>query len=500
MDTPQLSEDLTKEAVRTLQKVGAYIGSKGDPVVMESFKAPPSMMMLLGISVILLFGVWIVSEFGKYQEITKNWSHYRCDPAVMPFAKFYGHDLGETMNFCIGESVREHAPGVINPIYSAINEVSAVVDGVYTKAEAMEGGIMGLLKGFESFVLEFANSFRLIGSRVQMSLVRIKDIFGRVYGTFIAFAYAGISAITFGTNLVNNPLVTFVDDIGCFPAGTSIAMADGTLQWITDVTIGDKLSDGSTVTSTYRFDGSRTKMVSIDGIVVSGNHYLWNAEQNQGIRADEYEGATPTSSWPHMFCLATTSHRIPVYSPVSQKTYTFVDYEESSDPHVIAAAQRVAEMSLNGQAICNPVMDYSLGLDTRLRVTLSDGSDIPLTRLRVGDYLANGARVFGLIREQCDSLVVDPETGMFFSAAQLLFDMETNLWVRAKYLFPSVVGPENHLHRQLVHVMLSDNRVLIVHTEDGKEYSLRDYAEVHVSDVQAPYDSAVLHGSLDRAS
>ena len=496
METPQLSEDLTKEAVRTLQKVGAYIGSKGDATVMASFQAPPSTMLLLGITVILLFIVWVVSEFGKYQEITKNWSHYRCDPAVMPFAKFYGHDLGETMNFCIGESVKEHAPGVINPIYSAINEVSTVVDGVYTKAEAMEGGIMGLLKGFESFVLEFANSFRLIGSRVQMSLVRIKDIFGRVYGTFIAFAYAGISAITFGTNLINNPLVTFIDDIGCFPANTSIPMANGTMKGISDVAIGDRLTDGSTVTSTYRFDGSRTKMVTIHGITVSGNHYVWDTETGQGIRADEYEGATPTPSCTYMFCLATTSHRIPVFSPVLHQTLTFVDYEESSDPTIIAAVQRVAELALNGQTVCNPVLDYSLGLDPRLRVRLSDGSDVSLMNLRVGDYLANGACVFGTIREQCDSLVVDLETGIFFSAAQLLFDVDTNLWVRAKYLYSSVVESTEELCQQMVHVMLSDNRVLHVHTAEGIEYSLRDYAEVHISDIQTPYDAAVLHGSL----
>ncbi len=500
METPQLSEDLTQEAVRTLQKVGAYIGSKGDAAVMASFQAPPSTMMLLGITVILLFGVWIVSEFGKYQEITKNWSHYRCDPAVMPFAKFYGHDLGETMNFCIGESVKEHAPGVINPIYSAINEVSTVVDGVYTKAEAMEGGIMGLLKGFESFVLEFANSFRLIGSRVQMSLVRIKDIFARVYGTFIAFAYAGISAITFGSNLVNNPLVTFVDDIGCFPTGTSIPMANGSMKWISDIAIGDQLADGSTVTSTYRFDGSRTKMVTIHGITVSGNHYVWDTETGQGIRADEYEGATPTISWPYMFCLATTSHRIPVFSPATQQILTFVDYEESSDPMVIAASQRVAEMSLNGHVVCNPVMDYSLGLDPRMCVTLSDGSDVSLLQLQVGDTLVNGARIFGIIREQCDSRVVDPDTGIFFSAAQLLFDSNTNLWVRAKYLFPLVVGSTEQLRDPMVHVMLSDNRVLHAHTAEGYEYSLRDYAEVHISDVQAPYDTVVLHGGLRHSS
>jgi len=488
----QLTDDLEKEALLAMKKIGAFIGSNGDPAVMDSYKEPPSVFLLFLITAGLCLAAYILSELSNYFEIKRGWTHYRCMPSIAPFAKFYGHDLAETMNFCVGQSVREHAPGVIDPIYKGINIVTGVVDGVYDKVVSIEGGVAGLLKGFESFVVNFVNSFRLLGVRVRMSFVRIKDIFARIYGIFIAFAYAAISAITFGENLICNPLVVFLGtitgvDICCFAPETPIRMADGSTRPISAIRIGDHLANGSTVCSTYLFDGSTTRMVRIHGVHVSANHYLQEQEHGAMIQAGEHPDAEDAPRLVHLWCLSTTNNRIPIVTKMDH-TVVYADYEESSDAAVIAEAQRVAEAELNKGLVGPTVTDYSLGLDPTLSVFMKNGTWKPLMAVAIHDELMGGGRVIGIVQELCESICVSPG-GHHVSAAQLVQDGDR--WIRAAHIWPPLSLPLPHI---LCHLMVNNNMHFTV-GGDGETFNVRDYAEITSMSMQTPYDKN-LTGSL----
>jgi hypothetical protein len=388
------------------------------------------------------------------------------------------------MNFCVSQTVKEHAPGVIDPIFAGINKVTGVVDGVYDKVVSIEGGVAGLLKGFESFMVNFVNSFRLLGVRVRMSFVRIKDIFARIYGLFISFAYAAISAITFGENLVCNPLVVFLGtitgvDICCFAPETPIRMADGSVRPISQIAIGDQLAGGSEVCTTYLFDGSTTNMVRIHGVHVSANHYLPGPDGTM-IQAGGHPDAEPASRLTRLWCLATTNNRIPIVTNMNT-TELYADYEESSDPSIIAEAQRIAEQHLNGGVSGPTVPDYSLGLDSTLQVMMKGGIWKPLYDVQIGDTMQNGASVIGIVEEFCKEQCISPG-GHYVSAAQLIYHGHT--WVRAAHIWPR--APATH-QNSLCHLMLSQDTGFTV-GGDGEVFNVRDYAEISTLDIQEPYD------------
>lgn len=488
----QLTDELEREGMLAMKKIGAYIGTRGDPYVMDSFKEPSSMFSLFLLTAGLALVAYMIAEISNYQEIKRNWSHYRCMPSIAPFSKFYGHDLAETMNFCISQTVKEHAPGVIDPIYAGINKVTGVVDGVYDKVVSIEGGIAGLLRGFEAFIVNFMNSFRLLGVRVRMSFVRIKDIFARVYGLFIAFAYAAISAITFGENLICNPLVVFIGtiagyDVCCFAPETPIRMADGSVRPISQIAIGDQLAGGSEVCTTYIFDGATTNMVRIHGVHVSTNHYV-PAPSGGMIHAGEHPDAREAPRLSRLWCLATTNNRIPVITNMN-KTEFYADYEESSDPEVIAEAQRIAEQRLNDGTAGPTVPDYSLGLDPTLQVMMMNGLWKPLYEVKIGDILMSGASVIGIIQEFCKEQCVSP-AGHYVSSAQLIYHGDT--WVRAAHIWPR--APETH-QTSLYHLMLSQDTGFTV-GGDGEMFNVRDYAEITDLDIQTPYDRDISNAGL----
>ena len=476
-----LSEALTKEAVDLNNRIRASVLTNDNPTVMNSFKQPPSLFLLVMITLGLGIIAYIIASVANYFEIKRNWAVYQCMPSVAPFSSFYGYDLNENMNFCISKSVKEHAPGVMNPIYSGINQINTVVGGVYGQVQSIESGVGGLLKGFSDFVVNFVNSFGLIGTRVRMSLIRIKDIFARIYGIFMSFAFAAISTITFAENLVCNPLVVFLGaitgvDICCFAPNTPIRMADGSVRPIAAVQIGDRLAGGTEVVSTYLFAGATTPMVRIDGVHVSGNHYL--EEGGRWIQARCHLKATAAESLDRLWCLGTDTNLIPIVTDAGDTRYK--DYEESSEPAVIAAAQAIAEETLNAGVKGPPVPDYSLGLDPTFRVLMKGGAWAPLATLQIGDVLATDAVVTGLIREVCDDQCVTP-AGFRVSAAQLV--LQKGVWTRAAYFLPPAVTTDPVLH----HVMLDRSAPITVGGED-EVLVVRDYAEITDEAIQTPYD------------
>ena len=488
MESSRLPEKIFRDSVADLREVGAAVTSGNDPTVLKSFVRPPSVITLVMISLGLAIVAIIVVQISNYREIRRNWAQYRCDPSVAPFAKFYGYDLAETLNFCMAEEVRQHAGGVIDPIYQGINKVTGVVDGVYTKVQSIGSGIEGLLAGFRDFVVNFINSMRLIGTRIRMSLIRIKEIFGRVYGLFIAFAYAAISAITFGENLICNPLVVFLGtitgvDICCFAPETQIIMADGvTTKAITQVRIGDRLGDGGIVESTYMFSGEDTVMKRLFGVHVSGNHYVLDGKQM--VQVADHEAAVDAGRLPRLWCLGTSTHTIPVSAKAHR--LIFADYEESSDPAVIAETQRIAEMELN-QDSKEPgatVPDYGLGLDPSFQVNLANGSWVPITRVCIDDQLMGGGVVKGVIREICETQVKTPG-GHWISAAQLV--LYEGKWQRAANIWPRSIHNRETI---MYHLMVTANASITIRGDD-EVFIVRDYAELMSAAVQKPYDNAL---------
>jgi hypothetical protein len=131
------------------------------------------------------------------------------------------------------------------------------------------------------------------------------------------------------------------------------------------------------------------------------------------------------------------------------------------------------------------VEDYGLGLDPQFQVVLENGGRKTLEDVVIGDCLAGGGRVRGVIQEECSHCVVVPG-GRLISGSQLVG--LSRGWQRAARLWPDrrVAG-----QRVLRHLMLDGEQATFqVQDLDGLTYMVRDYREV--PDVtQAPYDRAL---------
>jgi hypothetical protein len=263
---------------------------------------------------------------------------------------------------------------------------------------------------------------------------------------------------------------------------------------ICEIPIGARLYGGGVVTSRYLFDGAATRMFRINGIHVSGNHYVREPELGEMVHAAEHPDAIPAESLPRIWCLATSNNWIPVQRD-NGRVLMCADYEESYDPSVIAEAQKAAERALNGPAWIpsSPVADFSLGVDPAALVLLQDGSTKPIANVEIGDVLVNGARIMGVIREICETQCHLLQSSTVVSAAQLIFC--DGKWQRATNRFAPVTT--DIARSELCHLMLvggEDQIIQIMDPQTQRSYLLRDYAEVEDDVVQAPYDRAMMTG------
>lgn len=434
----------------------------------------------IGITVVLLVIMIALFQFGNIQEISKNFPRYRCNPMIMPFASNFGYDTQENFNFCLSNIFKTKAIEVFAPIYELLGVFTTIVTQIVNVVLGIRKLFSNFLFGVNQFVRNVRDRIQQLLSTVRMSLIRINNLMGRVYGSMYSVIWMGVSALAAGNNIANNDLVKFMFEF-CFDPETPVQLANGSYTTIQLLKIGDELASvagnaSPVVTSTFMFDGSKTPMVSIHGISMSAEHYVQYI--NTWMPAKEHPDARPVLSSSRLVCLNVTGHMF----GVGKKEIIVADYDEHSNPSVVAATQNLAMRILNGGVLPthSVVKDYSLGMDKLFLIRMADKSYKLVGTVKIGDELHGCGKVLGIVHEKCESVVsVD---GLYVAAAQPL--MDKGVWVRAKY--HSTFTSESSLSTVLISFITEQCSTLTLHT-GTKELFTRDYREVPLKEMEDAY-------------
>jgi len=169
---------------------------------------------------------------------------------------------------------------------------------------------------------------------------------------------------------------------------------------------------------------------------------------------------------------------------VGKKQVVVADYDEHSNPSVVAATQNLALRTLNGGVLPkHPVVkDYSLGMDKLFLIRMADNSYKLVGSVQIGDDLHGGGKVLGVVHESCPSVFgVD---GLYVAAAQPFMDTDCGVWVRGKYHSKFSSGPEGSV--ELISFITEYCSTLTINT-GTKEFFTRDYREVPLKEMEDAY-------------
>lgn len=420
-----------------------------------------------------------VLQLGNLQEIMKNFSRYRCNPLVMPFAGNFGYDATENFNFCLSNIFQLKAVEVFTPLYELLNVFTSIVSQIVNVVLGIRKLFSNFLFGVNRFVRNVRDRIQQLLTSVRMSFLRINNLMGRVYGTMYAVMWMGLSALTAGFNVADNDLVKFLFEF-CFDPNSPIRLADNSMTTLSKIRVGDVLApiegnERPVVTSVFLFDGTKTSMVSIHGVSMSAEHYVNYC--GKWLSAKNHPDALAIPSLPTLACLNVSGHTF----GIGAHKLIVADYDEHTSQHVVHETQRLALHTLNGAPSTRPpVNDYSLGFDAMMLVKMKDTTWKYARDVNIGDVLHSTGTVLGVVHEECASVVL--VDGKQIAAAQLLFDSASNSWTRCMLRHTPVACSPAVLYSFIT----KNCGTIIAHTGQTELY-LRDYREVAVPEMEDAY-------------
>jgi hypothetical protein len=451
-------------------------------------------LIRFGILTVLFVGIFIaIIATGNVNSVVDNWSRYRCNPFIMPFAELFGYDSTENFQYCVRTMMQNQSGEMFSPIYSVLGQYSSSMGMIVNTINAFRKMLGNFKLSTDFFVNGVMAKIQALLFQIRMTFMRMQTLMGRVYGTMYSIIWMGTSAITAGTSLADNSLVNFMFEF-CFAPNTLVYLESGELKEIRNIRVGDVLEGKVVVTSTFRFSGEKTPMVQIGEDVLSAKHMVFF--ESDWIPAHQHPSAIPTAYLPELVCLNVEGHEF-----FTAAGLHVADYDESSDPQATTDAQHIAETHLNGGYAGQGTADYSLGLDPDAEIWMADQTWKPLHSLQLGEAVYGGAKVLGLVEEECRW--IRNYGGVLVSNAQLVY--LDGMWVRSEMVVaaaPVVNRRRNSLMspkvpyvsipRMLRHVVTDIGAPLFLRNPVQKApIVVRDYREAPIPDMETPYLTAL---------
>ena len=419
---------------------------------------------------VIFTGIWYaINSAVDVAEISRNWPKYRCVPSVMPFASVYGHDTAENFNFCLQKIFNGQVGGVTGPFATIITTITKNMMTFLQNLNSLRVMIATLVGGVTKIFQEIVDRIRLVLAQVKTAGLRIQNLMRRVFATFYAVIYMGLSTITVGSNFSETFIFKFLDTF-CFAPETPINIKGKGLIPISEVKLGDICLDGSKVTSVYRFMADGQETVWLKDIQVSTNHFI--LYMGTWIPAEKHPDARPAGPWVGgstrpLVCLDTNNHQIPI------DDYIFSDWDETHDSD--EATMLLAESRLNGEVTpSSRPWKYQPAVESTAELCMKDGTSRPARNIQLGDQLSTG-KVVGL--------GVRAVTEFCLTAQGTLITPSTLLWSQTKWVRAGqILEPAYDKNSCVMHTFV----VLGGSIELSTGEVIRDMLEVHDTSMEEP--------------
>lgn len=344
---------------------------------------------ILTLTIGLTLGLAMTMVASYRVDVARNWDEYRCNPGVVALAGFFKPSTDprtasqfatDNWSFCQKEYVQEGiraaaavprelaeaegaVAGLVREIASVIADVffdvwkfcysaystfmdrmkvvaklahnfmiqlHSIVSRLQAAALSIIFGLIGLITAYISATqLVLIVAIVIIGILIALQII-LFFLLLPISGLIITVtAIISVTVVAIATAIAAAMVAELFTPGACFAGGTQIMMGHGRGGVpIEKVKIGDVLIDGGVVTAVHRFYQNE-QFYELDGIRVTGDHLLYTPSLK---RVRDWSEATLVDTSPRaqdLWCLTTTTRRIPVRG--RESAHIFADWEEIPD-------------------------------------------------------------------------------------------------------------------------------------------------------------------------
>lgn len=492
-----------------------------------------SILIILLVTAILIFGLTASRIISKSNALTKDWEAERCKPNIMPFAGIINRPVGQTIaeytltnfNYCVSKALDVSFP-TVTASYDFDTNTSSLLDGVdsininspFNYLAEMQQNIT---QTFEDMKNKYANTV----VPIQQSMYAIRDMFARLQAIFMAGVYTtlgnslilkslmkqllesfskifylllvvitalfiipGTQGLAVATSVVAMPLLVTTASINltmgrayglnpiklpsirkCFDKNTLLKMNNGEYKPIEEIKIGDVLVNNNTVTATVKLSSTHVQMYNVNGVIVSEFHKLKFGDVWIPISKYPYKRSVGPYSEPYIYCLNTTNKIIQV------NDLEFLDWDEVFDSHLDTL---LSYRNVGTKENIHTLLDGGFCGNTMIR--LFSKQSVCIKDIVPGDKLIDGNTVYGTVKIKANDVSSFSEyslgqNNVFRGGPNLIFYDSYGKWHSTSSTKDILKNPEHRisaLKKPLVmYHLLTDRQTFYVGNIKFKDYN-----------------------------
>jgi predicted PurR-regulated permease PerM len=142
--------------------------------------------------------------------IRNNWDKYKCDPAIIPFAGTFGHNVSENFNQCIKTTQVDFMGPFLEPVYQSLTYFSQNGAAFTDMFEDLK--VFGNEQDNEmsNFAEDAKNRLYRMGDSSNKIFISVVDTFSKLASTITILFYTLKSGLVIGENAWNELPGTFI--------------------------------------------------------------------------------------------------------------------------------------------------------------------------------------------------------------------------------------------------------------------------------------------------
>lgn len=275
--------------------------------------------------IILLFILVALIPFysSRMAAIKKNWVKYRCDPRVMPFAGFFGHDTMQNFIQCAQQVQGGVMDEMLVPVNYNINQLTGSL-GEMGEAVQDVREVVNQTRGFLGTITSsIFGVFLNITLQFEFMAIKTRDMVGKLAGLTAGLMYIMTGGVKVGESVASGPIVGMMKAV-CFDPSTVVTLQNGNRIPMGDVRNGHILRGGSVVQGTLVLANVHEEaLYTLNGVRVTGSHKVRNDALGRFVSVRNHPDSRKLErTLDEVVCLITSDHLIRL------DNNTFWDWED----------------------------------------------------------------------------------------------------------------------------------------------------------------------------
>ena len=411
-----------------------------------------SVIIFIIITIVVFIIVSYCINKSNAQILIDDWPNQRCNVSIIPYAGYITHPEGttafeytqENFNYCVQDILASITGPAVQPFGFIVQIYAALAYAIQQGLQAIRAVFDRIRSAIELVIKNIMSRLINIFTPLQQIIIGAKDMLNKMQGSMVTSFYTSASAYLSFESLLGAvarflidtlialsiiiailiasilaswtaiPFIGFfvilaaivssiiicmkiylgidggytIPTLKCFDKNTEILMNDSSKKNISEIKVGDILSNNNEVTGVIRVSTKGSEMYYLDDIFVSDSHIVnykgkWIpvSKHPDSIKCSEYNE-------PYLYCLNTNLKTININNTI------FTDWDEIYDKDIENIIKN-HYVKINSIDLIHTKLDG--GFVGSTLVKLKSGESKKIKDILIDDVLENGEKVYGVV-------------------------------------------------------------------------------------------------------